>query len=58
MVEAEPTPLVLKTLEELKQENEVVRTLMEKQDDMFKEHAQTNTNMKDCFKSFYQDCHP
>ena len=46
MVEVEPIPLVLKTLEELKKDNKVVRTLLDKQEDMFKEHAQTNTKIK------------
>lgn len=46
VVEVEPIPLMLKTLEELKQENEDIRTRLDKQDDMFKEHAQTNTKIE------------
>lgn len=34
---SEPIPLVLKTLQELKQENEVLRTQLDKQIEMFKE---------------------
>lgn len=45
MVESEPIPLVLKTLKELKQENETVRSRSDKQEDMFKKHAQTNTKI-------------
>ena len=44
--ESELIPLVLKTLEQLKQENEVVRSCLDKQDDMFKEQAHTNTKTK------------
>lgn len=40
IVEIEHIPLVLK------QDNEVVKTHMNKQDDMFKEQAQTNTNIE------------
>lgn len=46
VVEVEFIPLVLNTLEELKQENVFVRTHMDKQEDMFKEQAQTNTEIK------------
>lgn len=37
VVEVELIPLVLKTLEELKQDNEVVRTRLNKQEHVFKE---------------------
>ena len=58
VVEVEPIPLILKTLEELKQENEVVRTRLDKQDDMFKSRLRLTQILKDCFKLSYQDCHP
>lgn len=44
--DAKLTPLVRKTLQDLKQENEVVRNRLDKQDDMFKEQAQTNTKIE------------
>lgn len=45
--ESDYMPLVvLKSLEELKQENVAVRSRLEKQDDIFKEQAQTNTNIE------------
>lgn len=44
--EDEHIPLVLRTMQELKQENEVVRSRLDKQDDMFKEQGQTNTKIK------------
>lgn len=44
--ESESIPLVLKTLEELKQENEVVRSRLDRQGNMFKEQAQTNTKIE------------
>lgn len=46
MVKAEHIPLVLKVLQELEQENEVVRTRLDKQDIMFKEKTQTNTKIE------------
>lgn len=46
MEEAEHIPLVLRTLQELKQENVAIRSRMDKQDDMFKEQARTNTKIK------------
>lgn len=58
VVEIEPIPLILKTLEELKQENEVVRTRLDKQDDMFKSRLRLTRILKDFFKLSYQDCHP
>lgn len=46
VVESEPIYLVMKTLEEFKQESEVVRYFMDKKEDMFKEQAQTNTKIE------------
>lgn len=37
--ESESIPLVLNTLDELKQENEVVRSCLDKQEDIFKEQV-------------------
>lgn len=42
----EPIPLVLKILQELKKENQVVRSRLDKQDEMFKEQAETNTKIE------------
>lgn len=36
---SEPIPLVSKTLQELKQDNDFVRTRLDKQDEMFKGNA-------------------
>lgn len=45
--ESDYMPLaMLKTLEELKQENEGVRSCLDKQDDIFKEQAQANTKIE------------
>ncbi|CAI8604037.1 unnamed protein product [Vicia faba] len=41
--------VVLKTLEELKQKNELVRSCLDKQDEMFLEQAQTNTKIEGLF---------
>lgn len=46
VVEFEPILLELETLEELKQENEVVRPRLDKQEDMFKEQTHTNTKIE------------
>ncbi|XP_058768388.1 uncharacterized protein LOC131642118 [Vicia villosa] len=39
--------VVLKTLEEIKRENEMVRTRLDKKDEMFKAHAQTNAKIEE-----------
>lgn len=44
---SEPIPLVLKTLQGLKQENEAVSARLDKQDDMFKEQAKNNNKIKE-----------
>lgn len=48
----EHIPLVLKTLQELKNENQVVRSRLDKQDEMFKEKVETNTKIEGMLQEF------
>lgn len=43
---SEPIPLVLKTLQELKNENQVVISHLDKHDEILKEQAKTNTKIE------------
>lgn len=54
----EHIPLVLNTLQELKQENEVIRTRLDKHMRLSKNKLKRIIRLKGSFMLYYPDCHP